>query len=80
MAKEERNEEDCPDRWESGPHVWMPGMCGEPDWCYYCETERPKEEVAECCAVCGKDLPEDEPGVCSECVERSTRQTIQGED
>lgn len=33
--------EECEARFEGGPCRWEPGAPGSPDWCYYCERERP---------------------------------------
>lgn len=41
MAKE-RREAGCPERPEDGPHVWVEGAPGCPDWCWFCEIERPE--------------------------------------
>lgn len=38
--------EPCPRRQEGGPCRWEPGPPGSPDWCYYCERERPAGEGA----------------------------------
>ena len=32
--------QECPKRYEGGPHRWEPGAPGDPDWCYYCEALR----------------------------------------